>query len=499
MHLSKTIFRQLLFVVMLIASDLYAQDPNPPLITHVSVVEQNQQVEINWVNSSNQVVGYIIYFQDISGLWIPLDTIQGISNTTYLTTNANPQSKIETYSVVAFDAMGNNSIRSEAHSSMLLNYDYSNCDSAVFIFWNSYENMVGINSYQLKIQKRDIQNGTLLSVDSVSISLLDTSYFYPVDYSSRYTIWVEALSNSIYRSNSCQKNIYTTTVDLPTFCYVNRVSVLEENTIEISAVSNSSDIDYMNIYRSYTSNGFQFFVGKAQANQNDYQFKDPLVLPQINEYYYTARPVDICGREYNLPKFETISNTSESRNLQLIPLDINSNNFSLSIGSYDFFLEPSQLELWKIVNDTHFFQDYVNPNTSEEASTVEDYGKVCFYLKAIEQNINSFGLKDTVLSNEVCLSKVPLYHIPNSFSPNDDTKNDKWKVIVYKPNSVTSFKARIFNRWGQKIVDSNNLHMGWDGTYNNSLLPEGIYMYEVIINYSDNESVRETGSLMLLR
>jgi hypothetical protein len=56
---------------------VFAQDPNPPLITRLSVDPVSEQVDIYWVNSSNQVVGYIIYFEDISGLWIPLDTVFG--------------------------------------------------------------------------------------------------------------------------------------------------------------------------------------------------------------------------------------------------------------------------------------------------------------------------------------------------------------------------------------------------------------------------------------
>ena len=127
-----------LFVFVAFINEVNAQEPDPPLITHISVNESSQQVEINWINSANQVVGYIIYFQDISGLWIPLDTVQGILNTSYTTSNANPQLKIETYSVVAFDALGNNSVRSGPHSTMLVDYDHSDCDTSVFLSWNKY-------------------------------------------------------------------------------------------------------------------------------------------------------------------------------------------------------------------------------------------------------------------------------------------------------------------------------------------------------------------------
>ena len=130
-----------------------AQDPDAPVITFLSVEHSTQQVEINWVNSTPNVVGYIIYFEDISGLWIPLDTVMGITNTTYLTSNASPQQKKETFSVVAIDAMGNSSVRSESHSTVFLKFDYQNCDSSLVLFWNSYLNMFAMDGYQLKVNR----------------------------------------------------------------------------------------------------------------------------------------------------------------------------------------------------------------------------------------------------------------------------------------------------------------------------------------------------------
>lgn len=489
-----------LFVFIVFINEVNAQDPDPPLITHISVNQSSQQVEINWINSVNQVVGYIIYFQDISGLWIPLDTVQGILNTSYTTSNANPQTKIETYSVVAFDALGNNSVRSESHSTILVDYDHSECDTSVFLSWNKYENMVGITSYQLKIQKKEVVSGLVISTDSVSLSLADTSFNYLIDYSSQYVFWVEALSTSSYKAKSNLKRMFTTNVELPTFCYINRVSVVGENNIEVSAITNSSDIELIKIYRSYVPNGFQFYVGKAIANQdNEFVFNDFLVLPQRNEYYYTARPVDKCGKDYILPKFENSLDTSEARNLQLKAIETNSSKMSVLCGQYDFFLQPSRLELWKSVNGEEQFLRDVLPNAAEEVSVANDYGQVCLYLVAKEQNTNVINLKDYVISNEVCISKVPKFFIPNSFSPNGDGKNDFWEVFVYKTSSVTSFSLNILNRWGQAIYSTNSLDGGWDGKINNAPVTEGIYFYDVIINYSDNQIERQTGSLTLIR
>ena len=165
-----------------------AQDPNAPVITFLSVDHSTQQVEINWVNSTPNVVSYVIYFEDITGLWIPLDTVMGIANTTYLTSTASPQQKKETFSIVAIDAMGNSSVRSDPHSTVFLKFDYQNCDTSLALFWNSYLNMFAMDGYQLKAIREDIQSGTVFLEQTIAISSDNTSLVFPIEYSSKYTL-----------------------------------------------------------------------------------------------------------------------------------------------------------------------------------------------------------------------------------------------------------------------------------------------------------------------
>ena len=60
------ILKNLLLTLSLLSTLVsYAQDPDPPVITFLSVDHSTQQVEINWVNSTPNVIGYVIYFEDI--------------------------------------------------------------------------------------------------------------------------------------------------------------------------------------------------------------------------------------------------------------------------------------------------------------------------------------------------------------------------------------------------------------------------------------------------
>ena len=478
----------------------YAQDPDPPVITFLSVNHITQQVEINWVNSTPNVIGYVIYFEDISGLWIPLDTVIGITNTSYLTSNASPMQKKETFSVVAFDAMGNSSVRSESHSTVFLKFDYQNCDTSLVLLWNKYLNMFGMEGYQLKAVREDIQSGTVFPEQTIAVSSDDTSFSFSIEYSSKYTLWLETISPVGYLSKSNFLEIITTDINIPQYSYINRVSVIGKNSLEVSVLSDSDDLSHVNIYKSNLENGFQFYLGQANPVNEEYIALDQLVLPEKNVYYYQAKPVDICGKEYNLPQYLTIMDTSYAYNLKLSPLSVTKESISVECTKYDNFLSNSHLELWKEVNGKQSYLRDVYPNSSHDVSIMSDVGKVCVYLISTENLLNSLNRKDTVFSNKVCISKSPLLFIPKAFTPgNQDMKNDKWQVLVYGESAIQNFNLKIYNRYGKAIFETHSINEAWDGTINNSLAPDGIYFYNIRIDYAQGEQLLESGSIMLLR
>lgn len=77
--------------------------------------------------------------------------------------------------------------------------------------------------------------------------------------------------------------------------------------------------------------------------------------------------------------------------------------------------------------------------------------------------------------------------MPNAFSPNGDGYNDIYNA---KPEfqSIVSFKATIFNRWGQKIYSWTNPDRekdGWDGTWKGRKVRDGVYFVVVSAQGAD--------------
>ncbi len=65
------------------------------------------------------------------------------------------------------------------------------------------------------------------------------------------------------------------------------------------------------------------------------------------------------------------------------------------------------------------------------------------------------------------------FYAPNSFTPNDDGDNDSFIPIT---EGVDSLHFMIFNRWGEKIFESNDF-TPWNGTYKGNAVMGGVYSW----------------------
>lgn len=97
----------------------------------------------------------------------------------------------------------------------------------------------------------------------------------------------------------------------------------------------------------------------------------------------------------------------------------------------------------------------------------------------------------------VNVSSDALVDVPNAFSPNGDTKNDVFSVIIRGQLAV--FHLQIYNRWGILVYDSADFANGWDGEYENEPQPMGSFVY--VLNYTDMNGVDffDQGNFTLVR
>ncbi|MGC4058176.1 MAG: PKD domain-containing protein [Chitinophagaceae bacterium] len=92
--------------------------------------------------------------------------------------------------------------------------------------------------------------------------------------------------------------------------------------------------------------------------------------------------------------------------------------------------------------------------------------------------------------------------IPNTFTPNNDGKNDYFYPQGQGVGKIKSFI--VFNRWGQKVferhdMDANMQQQGWDGSVNGTPAGPDTYVYTVEATCENGETVFLKGDVTIIK
>jgi len=138
-----------------------------------------------------------------------------------------------------------------------------------------------------------------------------------------------------------------------------------------------------------------------------------------------------------------------------------------------------------------------SPSTGLSSATIYNpifnYNTEVDYVITITTGIGCV-VKDTQL---VRIFKEKEIYVPKGFSPNGDGNNDKIFPRLVGVRSFTYFK--VFNRWGKLLFQTSNLNEGWDGTFRGTKQPMETYVWTAEGIDIDNNSIRRTGTFLLVR
>ena len=103
-------------------------------------------------------------------------------------------------------------------------------------------------------------------------------------------------------------------------------------------------------------------------------------------------------------------------------------------------------------------------------------------------------IKDTQL---VRIFKEKEIYVPKGFSPNGDGNNDKIFPRLVGVRSLTYFK--VFNRWGKLLFQTSTINEGWDGIFGGAKQPMETYVWVAEGIDIDNNTIKRTGTFLLVR
>ena len=88
---------------------------------------------------------------------------------------------------------------------------------------------------------------------------------------------------------------------------------------------------------------------------------------------------------------------------------------------------------------------------------------------------NVYGCTDTAFSTVIIRPEFRFW-VPNAFTPGGDDLNEVFKPVLIGVHDYTFY---IFDRWGEKLFETNDTKVGWDGTYKNNPAASNVFVYKI--------------------
>lgn len=142
----------------------------------------------------------------------------------------------------------------------------------------------------------------------------------------------------------------------------------------------------------------------------------------------------------------------------------------------------------------YYLWDFGDGDTSTEVNPVHTYVNSGDYYACLTAN-NSGGCpsKSCVI---IKVDLIPVVDVPNAFSPNGDGQND---ILYVKGQDLKSLNFKVFNRWGELVFETNNIHNGWNGYYKGEPQEMEVYVWTLNATFSDGQAAIRSGNVTLLR
>lgn len=192
---------------------------------------------------------------------------------------------------------------------------------------------------------------------------------------------------------------------------------------------------------------------------------------------------------FNTDFSQALADTSKFKSSSPITIDLMSYpNSSVSPTGY----------VWEFVSGERISEDDFAGSLRQYDSTVYAYKFTDPGLHCVKLTVASRDSMTRCKSSSYACFRVSesAIYVPNAFTPNGDGINDEFKVAY---RSIASYRCRIYDQWGTKVYDSEDITSGWDGTVYGSAASIGVYFYVIEAKGVDGTSHNKKGAVNLLR
>lgn len=485
-------------------------DPSPPEISSVSVDSLTNDAVISWaIPPEPDVSGYIIY-ECIPGLNpMPLDTIYDEQITSWVNPESDANLSSEGYNIAAFDSCftspGNpdpGAASLQCANTIFLTHQWQPCTDEVTLIWSQYSGWTdGVAFYEIyAAEEPEPGSGNFEPSEVLGIVNGDENTFLHSDATlgSSYRYRVRAFANSGGHTSSSNNRTATLFYpNAPAYTEVRAVSVdgPDETSIIVATDPNIGTIHEFILERKEANQqSYQIIDAQEALGQNELLFFDSGLETSFTNYDYRVQVMNSCDDIVDTSNFgRTILLEGIVNNDRLVnTLFWNEyEEWSAGVDYYSIFRridnEVTPSLVTTVPGGVTFYEDDVSDLLFTE-------GEFCYFIVAHEGSNDQF-IEEVSLSNELCLTQSPVIWVPNAFVVNGVNRTFQ-PVISFA--DFNNYRMVIYSRWGDVIFETTNIEKGWDGTFNNELVPEGMYAFYISVADGAGRIYEERGTLTML-
>ncbi|MCB0379821.1 MAG: gliding motility-associated C-terminal domain-containing protein [Flavobacteriales bacterium] len=111
--------------------------------------------------------------------------------------------------------------------------------------------------------------------------------------------------------------------------------------------------------------------------------------------------------------------------------------------------------------------------------------------------IDMNGCTDDITKLVTITAEYGIY-IPNAFTPDFDFKNDMFGPTGFGI-SPEDYHFMIFDRWGEKLFETNKLFEPWDGTYKGNKVPGDVYVWKLFFKDYNDKKHEKIGHVTIIQ
>lgn len=303
--------------------------------------------------------------------------------------------------------------------------------------------------------------------------------------STPVSVSVNGINNTMGSANSLCPGNYTIVATDENGCNVTgNVIINSGSEINIDAIINTPDgcddgCDGSIV--ATASNGVSYTLN-GQTNTTG-------IFPNLcgGTYNLTVTNTDGCTSSASITVLSDVAPIAEfgfnPNDPTIFETEVDFNNYSSNATSYSWEITNLSMGYYYSTNEMSFTHSF-DPDTATY--------NVC--LIAYSQT----GCSDTLCKELIVYDDIMIY-VPNTFTPDGDEFN---QMLIFYVNGIDrfDFEFQIFNRWGERVFESRDATIGWDGTYNGAMVQSGTYTWKMTVK-NDRKDFRKTltGHVNVLR